>query len=129
MDSNFTIKPRPAAAPRSHALRDPVTVRETADTELDPSRAVTPATDGGARHDHAAPHHDAPHHESHARDVVIDPNAREALFNAIDVRAENDEQSQNQVLMRQRAYAQTPVPKISTADGATDPDPHADIEA
>ena len=122
MDSSFTVKPRPSVSPRSHALRDPVTVREAVDTELDPSKTVTAAADGGAKHNNSSPHD-----EASARDVVIDPNGQEALFSAIDVRAEQAEQLPNQALLRQRAYRQRQAP----TDDAAPPshDPHADIEA
>lgn len=129
MDSSFTIKPRPAVSPRAHALRDPVTVREAVDTELDAGKAVAPSTDGGASHQNP---HDGPHDETSGRDVVIDPNAREALYNAIDVRAGHDEQSPNQALMRRRAYQQQPRPESHPQNSEIadpDRDPHADIEA
>lgn len=124
MDSSFTIKPRPGVAPRSHALRDPVAVREAIDTELDPPKIVTATADGGSKQGNSGPDH-----ESSKREVVIDPDAREALFNAIDVRAEHDEQSPNQALMRQRAYQQQSAPKEKPDDDAGDHDAHADIEA
>jgi hypothetical protein len=121
MDS-MTVKSRPAAVARSNALRDPVTVREAVDTELDPSKAVNAAGDGGARHDNAS----QDHHESSQREVVIDPDARDALFQAIDVRAAHEEQSPNQVLIGQRAYRQAAPAQSSLAPPS---DPHADIEA
>ena len=46
MDSSFTIKPRPGVSPRANVSRDPVTVRETVDTEIDPAKAVAATTDG-----------------------------------------------------------------------------------
>ena len=73
------------------------------------------------------------HHEAAAREVVIDPQGQEALFSAIDVRAEHAEQSPNQALMRQRAYRQQPASKDpikeTTKEDAPASDPHADIEA
>jgi hypothetical protein len=131
MDSSITIKPRPGASPRSHALRDPIAVREAVDTELDPAKTVNAATDSGANHHHN--NHNGLHHEAAARDVVIDPQGQEALFSAIDVRAEHAELSPNQALMRQRAYQQHQVPKdaLKEAPAEVAPafDPHADIEA
>ena len=125
MDSNLTIKPRPGAAPRSNALRDPIAVREAAETELDPSKAVIAAADGGSKHGHGGSHH-----EPFLRESAIDPDARAALFSAMDVRDEHVEQTPNQVLMRQRAYQQHPAPKAKPESPAEDlPDPHADIEA
>jgi hypothetical protein len=118
MDSNFTIKPRPGVLPRSNALRDPVTVREASDTELAPARAVTPADQGG-RHDNHSQSHEQPQHE-----VVIDPGVRDALFQAVDVRAGHDGQP-NQALMRQRAYRSSASPN----EPAAADNPHADIEA
>ena len=121
MDSNFAIKAKPGIAPRSNALRDPVAVREAADTELDPSKSVTALDNSGARRDQPAPHHDAT-----GRDPVIDPQAQAALFNAVDVRAEHADQSPNQALMRQRAYRQ---PRVIDENPESVGDPHADIEA
>jgi hypothetical protein len=123
MDSNFTIKPRPGVAPRSNALRDPVTVREAVETELDPSKSVTPLGDGGAKQGNTGSHQ-----EASARDLVIDPESQAALFSAVDVRAGPAEQSPNQALMRQRAYQQHRPPKENPENPA-DPDPHADLEA
>jgi len=129
MDSGITIKPRPGVSPRSHALRDPITVRETADTDLDPTKIVTAAADGGSKQDNS------PHDEAAAREVVLDPEGQEALFSAIDVRAEHVEQSPNQALMRQRAYQQRKAhheahPETSPDDATvSNRDPHADIEA
>jgi hypothetical protein len=133
MDSSITIKPLPGARPRSHAQRDPVAVREAVDTELDPAKTVTAATDGGAKHHHN--NNNGPHHEAAARDVVIDPKGQEALFSAIDVRAEHVDHSPNQALMRQRAYQQQQAHKRGHTETPTDDaaafdrDPHADIEA
>jgi hypothetical protein len=128
MDSSITIKPRPGVTPRSHALRDPIAVREAIDTELDPTKTVTAATDGGAKHNN-----NGPHHEAAAREVVIDANGQEVLFGAVDVRSENAEPLPNQVLMRQRAYQQHPAPKDPLKEAAQEDasasDPHADFEA
>jgi hypothetical protein len=129
MDSGFTIKPRPGVIPRSHALRDPVTVREAVDTELDPTKVVTAAGDGEAKHDNS------PHDEASAREVTLDPLGREALFSAIDVRAEHTEQSPQEALMHLRAYRQHTAHHEARADkladdaAVVDQDPHADIEA
>ncbi len=121
MDSNFTIKPRPGVLPRSNALRDPVTVREASDIELDPAKAVTPADHGGNHDSHGQPH------EQPKLEVVIDPDARDALYQAVDVRAEHDGQP-NQALLRQRAY-RSPASPSKPAEGKDPGDPHADIEA
>jgi len=121
MDSNFTIKSRPGVLPRSNALRDPVTVREASDTELDPAKTVTPADRGGKHDNHGQPH-EQPKHE-----VIIDPGARDALFQAVDVRTGHDGQP-NQALMRQRAYRSSPAPNKPAGDSDRD-NPHADIEA
>jgi hypothetical protein len=129
MDSSFAIKPRPGVISRSHALRDPVTVRETTETELDPTKIVTPVADGGPKHDNG------PHDEASARAVVLDAEGREVLFSAIDVRVEHTDQSSQEALMRLRAYqqhAQHREPQAEhSADDAAKPgkDPHADIEA
>jgi hypothetical protein len=122
MDSNFTIKPRPGVLPRSNALRDPVTVREASDTELDPAKAVAPADSGGKQDSHAQ------HHEQPKHDVIIDPGARDALFQAVDIRTGHGEPSPNQALMRQRAY-HAPSTANQAASPAAPSDSHADIEA
>jgi hypothetical protein len=122
MDSSFTIKPRPGVSPRANVSRDPVAVRETIDTELDPAKIVAATTDGGGKQSN-----DGPHDEASAREVVIDPKGQEVLFGAVDVRAEHADQSPNQALMRLRAYRQHQVPKEDQK--SADDDPHADIEA
>jgi hypothetical protein len=123
MDGSITVRPRPGAPPRSHALRDPVTVREATDTELDPANAVAPAD--GERHGNNNPHDEPARH-----DVIIDPQGREALFNAVDVRTAQVGQSPNQALMRERAYRQPPPGKEPpAAEPDAGRDPHADIEA
>lgn len=129
MDGSYAIKPRPGVISRSHALRDPVTVRETAETDLDPAKIVTAVADGGPKHDNG------PHDEASAREVVLDAEGREALFSAIDVRAEHAEQSPQEALMHLRAYQQHAPHREAqsehTADDAatSGKDPHADIEA
>jgi hypothetical protein len=122
MDSSFTIKPRPGVSPRANVSRDPVSVRETVDTDLDPAKIVAATADGGNKQSH-----DGPHDEASAREVVIDPKGQEVLFGAVDVRAEHADQSPNQAMMRLRAYRQQQVAK----DDSKPPndDPHADIEA
>ena len=124
MDSGITIKHRPGVSARTHTLRDPVTVRETTETELDPSKTVAATAEGGGGAKHNG---GGPHHEAAASDLVIDPKTQEALFSAIDVRAEPAEQSPNQALLRLRAYRQRPAPTEESAPA--DSDPHADIEA
>jgi hypothetical protein len=122
MDSSFTIKPRPGVSPRANVSRDPVAVRETIDTQLDPAKAVAATADSGSKQNN-----DGPHDEASAREVVIDPKSQEVLFGAVDVRAEHADQSPNQALMRLRAYRQHQVPKEDQKPA--DDDPHADIEA
>jgi hypothetical protein len=128
MDSSITIKPRLGVTPRSHALRDPVAVREAIDTELDPAKAVAATADGGTKQNN-----NGQHHEAAAREVIIDPQGQEALFSAIDVRAEHTEPLSNQALMRQRAYQHHPASKDARteipAEDAPASDPHADLEA
>src|SRR5262249_12272645 len=104
MDSSLTIKSRPAVSPRGSTLRDPVAVREAIDTELEPHKIAAPiAADSGTGRDHPQDRHQG---ETSAHDVLIDPEARDALFSAVDVRTDHPEQSPNQALMAQRAYQQ-----------------------
>jgi len=114
MDSN-TVKFRPGVR-MGYALRDPVAVREAAETELDPGKTVTATTERGARHD-------APHDERTPRDLMLDPTTQEALFSALDVRAAPTPQPNQELL---RAYRRRP-----NADEAAPPadNPHADIKA
>ncbi|HTS40902.1 MAG TPA: hypothetical protein VMH84_10235 [Xanthobacteraceae bacterium] len=130
MDSGFTIKSRPAVISRNHALRDPVTVREAAEADLDSTKIVTAVGDSGSKQDNGA------HNEASAREVVLDPEGREALYSAIDVRAEHAaEQPPKEALMRLRAYQQHAPHRDLHADSSPDDtaisgsDPHADIEA
>jgi hypothetical protein len=130
MDSSFVIRPKPGTTPTGRALRDPVTVREAVDTELGPAKTVTATSDGGAKPDNSRRDDGSP------REDLIDPESRDALFSAVDVRAEHGEQTPNQALMRQRAYSQhRPSTPTGPDDGSSQhssssaPDPHADIEA
>lgn len=122
MDGSYTIKPRPGVSPRANVSRDPIAVRETVDTELDPAKVVAATADGSPKHND-----NGPHDEASAREVVIDPKGQEVLFGAVDVRAEHADQSPNQALMRQRAYRRQAAPS-EDANPSND-DPHADIEA
>ena len=122
MDGSFTIKPRPGVSPRANVSRDPVAVRETIDTELDPSKTVAATADGSPRQNN-----NGPHDEASAREVVIDPKGQQVLFGAVDVRTEHADQSPNQALMRLRAYRK--LPATSEDANSLHDDPHADIEA
>ncbi len=126
MDSSFTVKaPRPGA-PKLYAPRDPVPVREAAETELETTKAVTPAGDGGAWQ---GAHRDADksgeHRTEHPpQDVVVDPASRELIYRERDVRTA-DRVHPDQALLRQRAYRQTPGEAAQTAPI----EPHANIKA
>lgn len=112
----FTIKTGPVT-PKSYLGRDPVTVREAVETELETSKAVTPAGgQGGPQRD---PHHDhAPH------DVVVDPESREVINRENDVRThETEREHPDQALLRQRAYRPQPAPEPQA------PEVHANIKA
>jgi hypothetical protein len=125
MDSSFIVKPRAGAS--GFAPRDPVPVRETTATELDPSRTVAAPGQGGGdgtgkhgergKHDEPASGHTSP-------EVVVDPDNRDLMFRERDVRTAGREHP-GQALLRQRAYLQN-------AGGGELPaasDTHADIEA
>ena len=117
MDNSFPIKPRPGA--QKYAPRDPVPVREAAETDLDAAKAVSAGGDPGAqqrdpRHDHA------PH------DVVVDPASREVINRENDVRAQSAEREHpDQALLRIRAYR----PARSESDNTVSSEPHANIKA
>jgi hypothetical protein len=92
MDSSFSIKPPPAVA-QSRALRDPVPVRGAVDTELIGERTVT-ATNNGDRHgqgqqgDSRQESKDGEPRPDHApQDLVADPDSRDVIYRARDVRS------------------------------------------
>lgn len=125
MDNGFSIKPR-SGAHRSYALRDPVAVREAAETELDAAKAVAatghgsdgrPGGQGGQRH------HD-PRAEHASTEVVVDPLTRERIYRERDVRAAGQPHP-DEAMLRQRAYGRRP----AGLDGHPVSDSHADIEA
>jgi hypothetical protein len=117
MDNSFPIKPRPGV--QKYAPRDPVPVRETADTELDAAKAVGAGGNAGGqprdpRHDHAP------------QDVVVDPESREVINRENDVRAQaNEREHPDQALLRQRAYR----PACPDADAPPANESHANIKA
>jgi hypothetical protein len=117
MDNSFPIKPRPGV--QKYAPRDPVPVREAADTDLDAAKAVGAGGDAGGqqrdpRHDHA------PH------DVVVDPESREVINRENDVRTHSAEREHpDQALLRQRAYR----PARPDTDPPPSNEPHANIKA
>jgi hypothetical protein len=122
MDSTFTIKPRPGMQ-KAHAPRDPVSVREAVETDLNAAKAVPASGDGGApqrdsrqdsRHDHAP------------YDVVADPESREVIYRENDVRTHaNDAAHPDQALLRLRAYR----PARAETEAPPDTEPHANIKA
>lgn len=130
MDSSFVIKPSLAIA-KTRAMRDPVAVRGTVETDLVDAKTVTPDDaafrDGrGGRHDGSGhfeqPHDQAPPSEHAPHDLVADPASRDVILRERDVRAE-DREHPDHALLRVRAYRPAP-------DDVTRPDdPHADISA
>jgi hypothetical protein len=125
MDNGSVIKPR-AGAHRSYALRDPVPVRETAETELDPTRAVSPAgqESGGNADRHGRNRHNDSRPDHAAPEVVVDPLTLERIYRERDVRAPGRD-NPDQAMLRQRAYGR---PALA-GDAKADTEPHADIEA
>ena len=130
MDSSFSIKPPPAVA-KSRALRDPVPVRSAVDTELIGERTVT-ATNHNGDHRGQQQHGDArqdsrdgePRPDHAPQDLVADPNSRDVIYRARDVRSLEREHP-DAALMRLRAYR----PSIADSTPASSSDPHADIQA
>lgn len=123
MDS-LGIKLPPSMASRSRVLRDPVAVREAAETELGPAKAVSPTSDSGAGN-RKQPRHE----ESLARDI-IDPKNAEALLRAAEHHPDAAGAASNQVLLRERAYhnaVRTKQRDGKAPDSASDA--HADIQA
>jgi hypothetical protein len=129
VDNGLLIKPR-IGVHRTYAPRDPVPVREAAETELDASRSVTATGEapgdqdgqssgqpGGQRHPDPLPDH--PAHE-----VVVDPQTRERIYRERDVRT-GERQRPDQAMLRQRAYGRP----LAAAEGRAEAGPQADIEA
>jgi hypothetical protein len=117
MDNSFTIKPRPGV--HKFSPRDPVPVREAADTGLDAIKPAAEAGDGGAEHRQPRQEH-VPH------DVVADPESREVIYRENDVRAQSDGKLHpDQALLRWRAYR----PAASESDSTVATEPHANIKA
>ena len=127
MDSSFTVKPPRPGAPKLYTPRDPVPVREAVETELETTKTVTAAGDGGARQGARRHDDDKPgehRHEPLPQDVVVDPASREVIYRERDVRTA-DREHPDQALARQRAYRQTP----PDAEHAPPAEPHANIKA
>jgi hypothetical protein len=130
MDSSFSIKPPPAVA-QSRALRDPVPVRGAADTELSGERTVNATNYNGDRRGQGQ-HGDArqdskdgePRTDHAPQDLVADPDSRDVIYRARDVRS-LDREHPDDALMRLRAYR----PSTAEAAPASSDDPHADIQA
>jgi hypothetical protein len=117
MDNSFTIKPRPGV--QKYAPRDPVPVREAAETDIDTAKAVN------AEGDHGHQQHD-PRHDHAPHDVVVDPESREVINRENDVRTHaNEEPHPDQALLRQRAYS----PGRAEAEPIPSAEPHANIKA
>ena len=118
MDSTFTIKPSTGIS-KGYAARDPVTVREAVETDLDASKTVTATGDHG-RSQRDPQHDHAPH------DVVVDPESREVINRENDVRTHASEREHpDQALLRQRAYR----PIRGDAEQPSAIEPHANIKA
>ncbi len=122
---------KPGATMRGpYSSRDPLPVRQTADTELDPSKAVA-ATDRDHPQQHGQQGGDPDQrdrrrtsdHPSHP-EVVVDPETQDRLFRERDVRAVPADHP-DQAMLRQRAYGHTPANGATPGGGH----PHADIEA
>jgi hypothetical protein len=117
MDNSFPIKPRPGA--QKYAPRDPVPVRQTTETDLEATKAVSAPGDPGAQQRDPRQDH-APH------DVVVDPESREVINRENDVRTHASEREHpDQALLRQRAYR----PARPDAEAPASNEPHANIKA
>lgn len=130
MDSSISFKPSPAATGKTMSGRDPVTVREAVETDLDRAKTVSPAGDGSSRqHDHKSDQQrgDQRGADHPPADLIANPESRDVLYRERDVRAEARPQLE-QALLRQRAYHPAP-PLQPDAEAPAAPDPHADIKA
>jgi hypothetical protein len=117
MDNSFTIKPRPGV--HKFSPRDPVPVREAADTGLDAVKSASGAGDTGGEQREPRQDH-APH------DVVADPESREVINRENDVRAQADgREHPDQALLRFRAYR----PALTESDSTLVVETHANIKA
>ena len=127
MDSSISIKPPPAAAGKSLAARDPVTVRAAVETDLDRSKTVAAAGDGGTRHNDRRPGHqrgDHPAPDRPPQDVTVDPESRDVIYRERDVGAA-ERAHPDQALLRQRAYVRKP----AESEAPPKRDLNADIKA
>lgn len=129
MDSSFVIKPLPGVG-QSRALRDPVLVRGTVDTDLIGSKTVNSfgdgaGRDGGSKQDGQHGPKDQEARPDHApQDLVADPDSRDVIYRERDVRA-LDRQHPDHALLRLRAYR----PAVADPLPAPSDDPHADFQA
>lgn len=123
MDSNFTIRPR-AGIGRGFGPRDPLPVREVAETELDGAKVVAAPGDGQGSHERRHRRHDE-NAADHAADVVVTPDASAVIYRERDVRASPQPAPSDQVLRSRKAYGQ-PAAGGETSSGL---ESHADIEA
>ncbi len=127
MDSSFTIKPGSGVA-KGRALRDPVPVKEAAETELAGDKTVA-ATAGGGDKDRGAKQ-DGSRQPDQRPDrmpdhLEVDPDGRAVIYRERDIRA-TEREHPDQALLRQRAYHRlTP----AEAEVPQPDDPHADIKA
>jgi hypothetical protein len=111
MDS-VSIKSR--VMPAQSATARPSSVR----TDLAPSQSVTAATDA------TTTRNSAPLAETVAREALIDPQSRNALYREIDERRRKSRRAPDEALQRMRAYG-----RIAAEDEhAPDADPRADLE-
>jgi hypothetical protein len=127
MDSSFTIKPSPGVA-KGRALRDPVPVREAADTELVGAKTVAATAERGNKDDDAKqgdPRQPEQRPDRTLNNVEVDPDGRDVIYRERDVRA-TEREHPDQALLRQRAYH-----RLTPTEAEIPPpdDPHADIKA
>jgi hypothetical protein len=133
MDNNFAIKQR-AGVQKSYSARDPIPVRESAESKLDPSKGIGGSTEDRRQRDqhgdtdHTSDHGHDPnprnHHTPH--EVIADPESRNVINRENDVRATaNTRDHPDQALLRQRAYR----PASGETEAPQSPESHANIEA
>ena len=115
MDASLKVRSI-GAAQAGYARPDSSSLRAAVLTELDPSQTVTATLDTPAATDDAPRNAPAPQPMSH--DVLIDPQAREAIFRAMAMRAGQAlDAAPEEAMLKLKVYTR-PDRKKRQADGA-----------
>lgn len=98
------VKPTNGTARSPRAKPRPGSLRPIDATEIDPTKAVGPAPDGGPQESPPGGR-DSGTQSPGGRECVIDPEGREVMYRAVDIRAESHGQASSvDVARKLRAY-------------------------